>query len=94
MGIKRFGFQPKLITVHWNKMDKILKFLVFSSLKQAQYERFTLCSRKGKVPLVCSAKGQILNKSLIYMCWMNNAKDQWVSWFLEYIYVSLFGEGR
>ena len=68
MGIKRFGFQPKLITVHWNKMDKILKFLVFSSSKQAQYELFTLCSRKGKVPLVCSAKGQILNKSLIYMC--------------------------
>ena len=188
MGIKRFWFQPKLITVHWNKMDKILKFLVFSSLKRAQYELFTLCSRKGKVPLVCSAKSQILaaaakslqlcptvqprgrqptrlprpwdspgkntgvgchfplqcmkvkseskvaqlcptpsdpmdssppgssvhgifqarvlawgaiafssqilNKSLMHMCWMNNAEDQWVSWFLEYIHVSLFGEGR
>lgn len=53
MGIKRFGFQPKLITVHWNKMDKILKFSVLSSLKWAQYELFNLCGRKGEVPLVC-----------------------------------------
>lgn len=89
LGIKRFVFQPSLITVHWNKMDKVLRFFLSFLICEMgtiwTVLPLTLCNRKGNVHLACPAKLQILSRCLINMCWMDNAKYKWLSLLLEYV---------